>query len=243
MRLDHGSPKSVKGCRWGRSVCRGCRLFVLTSPQVQQALRMRSKGLVASGDSDRLAPPNSERKGWKTVHVYVGNSVHFGGRQPPGGPAFWVSEAIQTMYVMRLLGFPRRGFFVDMGAFEAVDYSNSLSLELYYDWDGICVEAGHRQLWSLSHRRCRVVYGLLSDGQDATYDTRSSDGHPSLSGIVSSTTDNAVPANAADTMKMPTVTIAKMLRDMGAPRDIDYMCKERARANHFGTPGLVSSNP
>jgi len=53
------------------------------------------------------------------------------------------------MYVMRLLGFPRRGFFVDMGAFEAVDYSNSLSLELYYDWDGICVEAGHRQLWSL----------------------------------------------------------------------------------------------
>jgi len=127
------------------------------------------------------------------------------------------------MYVMRLLGFPRRGFFVDMGAFEAVDYSNSLSLELYYDWDGICVEAGHRQLWSLSHRRCRVVNALLFDGRDAVYDTRRSVGYDSLSGIVSNDTDNKAPAHAADALAMPTVTIARVLRDMGAPRDIDYM--------------------
>jgi hypothetical protein len=108
---------------------------------VAQATRAARAGF-ALGAASAAAPP-----GWKPALVFVGESAYPG----PGRPAAhaWMGQCLQDLFVMKLLGFPRGGFFVDLAAYDAVALSNTAALELYYDWDGICVEPMERHLWGL----------------------------------------------------------------------------------------------
>lgn len=49
------------------------------------------------------------------------------------------------------------GYFVDLAAYDSVQWSNTLTLEQDFDWQGLCIEVNSDRLWGLSHRCCRVV--------------------------------------------------------------------------------------
>ena len=53
----------------------------------------------------------------------------------------YYSQAGQDAWVCELFNFKRNGFFVDIGAYDGVKFSNSYTLEQQFGWKGICVEA------------------------------------------------------------------------------------------------------
>lgn len=57
------------------------------------------------------------------------------------------------------------GFFVDLGAGDGIDLSNTYILETEYEWDGICVEPNKVSFEQLSkNRRCIVENEFILDG-------------------------------------------------------------------------------
>lgn len=56
----------------------------------------------------------------------------------------------------------KKGFFLDIGAGDWKNLSNTLYLE-EHGWDGVCVDAEPRQLPGLLEHRKNVVFGLISD--------------------------------------------------------------------------------
>lgn len=50
----------------------------------------------------------------------------------------WCSQAGQDEWVHSIIG--DQGWFVDVGAYDGVEHSNTWALERFHGWDGICVE-------------------------------------------------------------------------------------------------------
>lgn len=71
------------------------------------------------------------------------------------------SQYGQYQEVFNLLGRPKYGTFVDIGANDSVTYSNSLLFE-QKKWDGVCVEP-HPFAFQLlsSSRKCHCVYACI----------------------------------------------------------------------------------
>lgn len=70
-------------------------------------------------------------------------------------PPKYYSQAGQDKWVCELLNFKRDGFFVDIGAYDGVKFSNSYTLELL-GWKGICVEANKKNFNNLQAIRMSV---------------------------------------------------------------------------------------
>jgi FtsZ-interacting cell division protein YlmF len=71
----------------------------------------------------------------------------------------WYAQAYQDEVIIQLLG--SHGYFLDLAANDAKIYSNTLALETYYHWQGLCVEPNPIYWYGLSHRKCIVVAALL----------------------------------------------------------------------------------
>lgn len=51
------------------------------------------------------------------------------------------SQVGQDIWAIEMHKFKKNGYFLDIGAFDGVNFSNSYLLESEYDWNGICIEA------------------------------------------------------------------------------------------------------
>lgn len=51
------------------------------------------------------------------------------------------NQAGQEQWVRQYLNDKRNGFFVDVGAYDGIESSNTYFLEKELDWDGICIES------------------------------------------------------------------------------------------------------
>lgn len=74
-------------------------------------------------------------------------------------------------FLMQLLNNKTNGFFVDLAANHPIIGSNTYSLETYFHWNGLCIEANPEYVWGLSHRKCTTVYAVVgnSTGQDVAF--------------------------------------------------------------------------
>ena len=75
------------------------------------------------------------------------------------GQDFWVyGEVFDEM---------RNGFFLDLGAYDGVLFSNTYILEKRYNWDGICVEANPEVFLELKrNRKVTSVNACLDAGEN-----------------------------------------------------------------------------
>ncbi len=132
------------------------------------------------------------------------------------GQDFWVySEAFNEM---------RNGYFVDIGAADGVNLSNTFLLERRYGWRGICVEANPEFFERLRRwRRCTCL-NLCLDQEEGVMDF-AMDGL--FGGIVSGDTDNTsgvVGEKAGATViRLKTMPLEAVLDRHGAPKEIDYL--------------------
>tara|TARA_Y100000389_G_scaffold6304_1_gene6064 strand:- start:95 stop:772 length:678 start_codon:yes stop_codon:yes gene_type:complete len=74
------------------------------------------------------------------------------------------SQLNQDLWVVQLLNNKRHGFFIDIGAHDGMNLSNTYMLETLYKWNGICIEANPDTYTLLEQNRsAKCVRALLSD--------------------------------------------------------------------------------
>ncbi len=77
------------------------------------------------------------------------------------------SQAAQDTWVLRCLDFKRGGFYVDCGAYDGLEHSNSALLDFEYGWTGLCVEANQDYARACAQNRpnARVLNLAVSDSE------------------------------------------------------------------------------
>ena len=63
------------------------------------------------------------------------------------------SQAGQDLWVLETLKNKKNGFFLDIGAYDGLKYSNSYLLEKNFNWNGLMVEAHPCNYNSLKNNR------------------------------------------------------------------------------------------
>jgi len=78
---------------------------------------------------------------------------------------FSKSQLRQELFVLGELGFKRNGFFIEFGASNGVDHSNTYLLEKRFNWRGILAEPARIWHKSLEVNRSafieKIAYGML----------------------------------------------------------------------------------
>lgn len=135
------------------------------------------------------------------------------------------SQALQDLFVLTELDFKKNGYFVEFGATNGVDHSNTFLLEKRFNWTGIVAEAGklwHSQL--LENRNCKIELDCVwsktgeklkfneTNAADlSTIDTFSdSDSHKEL-------------RKQGKKYYVNTISLNDLLAKYNAPKKIDYL--------------------
>ena len=135
------------------------------------------------------------------------------------------SQLRQDIFVLSELGFKRSGFFVEFGATNGIDLSNSYLLETEYDWDGILAEPAKiwhselinnrkvtidkRCIWKTSKEK--LIFNETNWSELSTVDSLSDSDHHSED------------RKGGKKYSVDTVSLMDLLEDHNAPKEIDYL--------------------
>ena len=142
------------------------------------------------------------------------------------------SEFGQDIFVLEMLGWKRDGFFLDSGASDGVQSSNTHLLEFSYDWKGICIEPNKVFFEKLvKNRKSLCLNYCLYDKEDyVDFLEHGNDVggimqeyHPSHldHAKVSYDVQKDLHGNPK-TVKKLTRTVGQILKECDAPQTIDY---------------------
>lgn len=139
-------------------------------------------------------------------------------------------ELGQDVLALVLYNYKSNGFFVEFGAFNGVDYSNTYLLEKQFNWNGIVAEPGkifHDNIKKF--RNCIIDTRAVTDSSGGYLAFKETNQHLGLSGII----DHVYNSNDmhVDTRKnsdgsvylVETVSLNDLLREHAAPEYIDYI--------------------
>jgi FkbM family methyltransferase len=128
------------------------------------------------------------------------------------------SQIGQDAWVRSVIG-DGPGFFVELGACDGIEYSNTLFFERELGWKGVCIEPNNDYFARLKkNRRCHVSNALVSDvsGVEKEFAMTGAAG-----GILD---ENAGPfTRGGRVVCKTTTTLEAVLDDVGAPSIIDYL--------------------
>jgi FkbM family methyltransferase len=135
------------------------------------------------------------------------------------------SQFLQDVFVLSELGFKRNGYFVEFGATNGVDLSNTHLLENVFGWNGILAEPSKNWHESLmQNRQCHIekscvwsksnetlVFNQARDAAYSTIDTFSqSDMHTQI-------------RQDGERYEVQTISLMDLLNKYNAPQTIDYL--------------------
>lgn len=76
----------------------------------------------------------------------------------------YYSQSNQDKWVVEFLRFKKNGYFVELGAYDGIQTSNTYYMEKNLGWEGLCVEANPRVYQSLiKNRKSKNVNVALND--------------------------------------------------------------------------------
>lgn len=83
----------------------------------------------------------------------------------------YYSQNGQDLFLDNLFRGQRDGRFLDIGAYDGATYSNTLFLERFRNWGGVCVEPNHVVFSELQkNRRCKVLNAAIAkEEKESTY--------------------------------------------------------------------------
>jgi len=135
------------------------------------------------------------------------------------------SQLDQDLFVSYLLKEKTEGFFVEFGATNGVDLSNSYLLEKQLNWQGILAEPGrswHEKLHE--NRSCKIdmrcVYSL--SGQKISFSDSVEPELSTISAYVNSDAHAVVRKNSIQ-YEVETISLNDLLEFHCAPKEIDYL--------------------
>lgn len=148
---------------------------------------------------------------WFWTGVYRGNSTKFDFLSKR-----WTSQAGQDRTIVDIFGGKRGGFFLDLASNDPWHFSNTLTLDQEYDWDGICVEANPQYAPGYSGRRCRLVQAAVGPHDDEIVRFVFEEETGGIQGF-----DQPVAKEKG--VALHTVSVETLLDDLNAPLVIDYV--------------------
>lgn len=135
------------------------------------------------------------------------------------------SQIRQDVFVLSELNFKKNGFFVDFGATNGIDLSNSYLLEKDFGWNGILVEPAH--IWHkdlLKNRTSKIDISCVSSqsGRTVSFNEVSS---PELSTIdeYSKSDLHSKDREKGSHYDVTTISLVDLLDKYNAPAEIDYL--------------------
>jgi len=135
------------------------------------------------------------------------------------------SQLGQDLFVLAALGSPRSGFFVEFGATNGFDLSNTYLLEKEFGWTGILAEPAARWLPDLTKNRAvaidsRCVWSKSGEQLDFN---ETSVGEFSTLNAFSSSDGHSRTRRKGQVYSVETVSLQDLLEEHDAPKVIDYL--------------------
>ena len=136
------------------------------------------------------------------------------------------SQLNQDLEVLKLYNNKSNGFFVDIGASDGIELSNTYLLETMYNWKGICVEPIPMKFYSLCrnrlHSRCYRDTVYSESDKQITIDSCNS--ATLLSDISDNVNDHKDAVNQPNTqITVNTITLTYLLDVTNSPTFIEYL--------------------
>jgi hypothetical protein len=178
------------------------------------ALRTLGQQQVQSPDTD----------GWHPINVFYGDVSGL-----KTGDEQWFSQVNQDRIIVDLLGTD--GYFMDLAANEAVEYSNTLALERQ-GWNGLCIEPNPTYWYGLSHRKCTVVGALLGEKVDPVQ-VKFRGVYGGIKDLMENKMANRKKEPQALVEDRYTAPIKDVLKRFNVPKTIDYLSLDIEGAEHL----------
>jgi FkbM family methyltransferase len=135
------------------------------------------------------------------------------------------SQLLQDLFVLSELDFKREGFFVEFGATNGVDLSNTFLLEKHFGWSGILAEpckAWHAAL--RKNRTCHIETACVWRESNSVVTFNAADlGELATIDLFSSSDRHAESRKTGTKYNVNTISLQDLLEKYGAPREIDYL--------------------
>jgi len=136
------------------------------------------------------------------------------------------SQLRQDIFVLVETKKKREGYFVEIGASNGIDLSNTWLLEAEFDWTGILVEAGRVWEKQLRANRPNVSIETLCVWKDSYSKLTFNEVEIPESSTIESLTNKAGHANGTLSGKkyeIQTISLYDLLKKYQAPKRIDYL--------------------
>ena len=134
------------------------------------------------------------------------------------------SQLGQDLFVIYFLGGKKNGFFIEIGACDGVQLSNSLKLEKI-GWNGIISEPSPYWINKIKNRKCIVSTKAVFNESNKKLDFGSIENFPDLSGIKSSFNmdDNNKLRKDSKLHKVETITLNDLIEKKAQGNKINYI--------------------
>jgi len=131
----------------------------------------------------------------------------------------------QDLWVLHETRHKRNGYFVEFGAADGINLSNTCLLERDFDWRGILAEPNPAWHAALRQNRKAAIDLRCVFGRSGEHVAFAATQHPELATIVGyESNDGHRQARRDHTIvEVETVSLNDLLDQHGAPRDIDYI--------------------
>jgi FkbM family methyltransferase len=135
------------------------------------------------------------------------------------------AQLFQDLFVLNELGQKPGGFFVEFGATNGIDLSNTYALEKRHGWNGILAEPAtcwHEAL--RGNRNCRLDFRCVWDSNDEQLEfNQVTDAELSTVNSFSSSDLHAKTRREGNLYMVSTVSLNSLLDENKAPEQIDYL--------------------
>jgi FkbM family methyltransferase len=135
------------------------------------------------------------------------------------------SQLRQDIFVLSELDFKKDGYFVEFGATNGVDLSNTYLMETNYNWQGILAEPA--KTWHVElkqNRRAKLEFKCVWSKSDATLEFI--EANVAELSTITEFSDKDFLAKKREGGKaygVQTITLLDLLKKHGAPKKIDYL--------------------
>ena len=127
------------------------------------------------------------------------------------------SQIKQDTWILNKLNHKNDGFFVDIGAFDGVELSNTFILEKEYGWNGICLECNPEILPKLSKSRNATICDRpISNIDNEIYYLHSMSKEDPMLCYINNNQQGGIELKKS-------ITLNTLLEEYEAPKNIDYI--------------------
>lgn len=135
------------------------------------------------------------------------------------------AQLLQDLFVLEQTSWKRNGFFVEFGATDGINLSNTFLLEKEFGWTGILAEPGRNWHSSLERNRAAIISKECVWSESGKYLTFIESEFPEFSTIDEFQNSDGMMTSRTPAAKyeVNTITLKELLETNKAPNYIDYI--------------------